>query len=96
MLALYSVIMEKQKLIFIRDLLFKTFIVGFGLAIFIFVMTVTFWDKWSGFLYAKFLVPRAELGRLVVDSFLYLRLYLVFVILAPGIAIHWLINSKKG
>ena len=96
MLALYERIMEKQKLILIRDFLLKTFIVGLGFAILLFVMTATFWDKWSSFLYAKFLVPRAELGRLVVDSFLYLRLYLVFVILAPGIALHWLIKSKKG
>ena len=87
--------MEKQKLIFIRDFLFKTFIVSLVFAILLFVMTATFWDKWSGFLYAKFQVPKSTLGELVVDSFLHLRLYLIFVILTPGIALHWLIKSKK-
>ena len=95
MLAFDIGIMEKQKLILIRDFLLKTFVVGFGFAILLFVMTVVFWDKWSSFLYAKFLVPKDELGELVVDSFLHLRLYLVFVLLVPGIAMHWLVKSKK-
>ena len=95
MLALYVEIMEKQKLILIRDFLLKTFVVGLGFAILLFVMTTAFWDKWSTFLYAKFLVPKDELGELVVDSFLHLRLFLVFVILVPGIAMHWLVSSKK-
>ncbi len=95
MLALYAGIMEKQKLILIRDFLFKTFIVSLGFAILLFVMTTIFWDKWSGFIFAKFLVPKDKLGELVVDSFLHLRLYLLFVILTPGIAMHWLIKTKK-
>ena len=96
MLALYARIMEKQKLILIRDFLLRTFVVGLAFAILLFVMTATFWDKWSGFIYTKFQLPKAELGKLVVDSFLHLRLYLIFVILVPGISIHWLIKSKKG
>ncbi len=96
MLALYSRIMEKQKLILIRDFLLKTFVIGLAFAILLFVMTVIFWDKWSGFIYTKFQVPQKDLGELFVNSFLYLRLYLIFVILVPGIAIHWLSRSKKG
>ena len=87
--------MEKQKLILIRDFFLKTFIIGLAFAILLFVMTAAFWDKWSSFLYAKFLVPKEELGELVVNSFLHLRLYLIFVVLVPGIAMHWLIKSKK-
>ena len=96
MLTLFTEIMEKQKLIFIRDFLLRTFVIGLVFAILLFVITATFWDRWSGFLYAKFQVPKDELGELVVDSFLHLRLYLIFVILVPGLAMHWLIRSKKG
>ena len=87
--------MEKQKLILIRDFLLKTFVVGLVFAILLFVMTSVFWDKWSTFLYTKFQVPKSELGELVVDSFLHLRLYLIFVILVPGLAMHWVVKSKK-
>ena len=87
--------MEKQKLLLIRDLLLKTFIVGLAFAILLFVMTATFWDKWSGFICTIFQLPKNELGELVVNSFLGLRFYLIFVILVPGIATHWLIKSKK-
>ena len=95
MLALYLRIMEKQKLILIRDFLLKTFVIGLAFAILLFVMTVIFWDKWSGFIYTEFQVSQKELGELFVNSFLYLRLYLIFVVLVPGIAMHWLVKSKK-
>lgn len=87
--------MEIQKLILIRDFLFKTFIVGLVFAIFMFVMTVALWDRWTGFIYAKFHIPYEELGKLVFGFFLDLRLYLVFVVLVPAIALHWLIKSQK-
>ena len=94
MLTLYLEIMEKQKLILIRDFFLKTFIVSLVFAILLFVMTTIFWDKWSGFIYTKFQVSEKELGQLVVNSFLHLRLYLLFVILTPAIALHWLIKTK--
>lgn len=87
--------MEKQNLILMRNVLFKTFIVGFLFALFIFVMTVTFWDRWSSFIMSKFLLSDKELGTLVVNSFINLRFYLIFVILCPAIALHWVIKTPK-
>ena len=82
--------MEKKKLIFLKSFLFKTFIVGILFAILLFFGTATFWDKWSSFLYMRFHVNEEELGKLVINSFLYLRFFLVFLILVPAISLHWL------
>ena len=86
--------MEKQNLILIRDFLFKSFIVGILFAILLFVMTTIFWDFASSVIYSKFTVSQKELGELVVNSFLHLRLFLVFIFLVPAISLHWVIKSK--
>lgn len=86
--------MEKQKLILIRNFLFKTFIVGLLLAIFLLVMTITVWDLWSTFVYSTFQISEKELGTLVINSFLNLRLFLIFILLAPAISLHWIIKTK--
>ncbi|OGI19835.1 MAG: hypothetical protein A3B68_08485 [Candidatus Melainabacteria bacterium RIFCSPHIGHO2_02_FULL_34_12] len=85
--------MEKQTLILIRDFLFKSFIVGILFAILLFVMTTTFWDYASSIIYSKFTVNQKELGELVVDSFIHLRLFLIFIFLVPAISLHWVIKS---
>lgn len=82
-------------MILIRDFLFKTFIVGILFAIVLFILTTTFWNIWSSLIFSKFQVTPKELGTLVVNSFLCLRFYLVFIILVPGISLHWLIKTKK-
>lgn len=86
--------MTKQNLILIRNLLFRIFIVGLLFALLLFFGTTTFWDKWSSMVYTKVEVTPKELGALFVSSMLYTRFYLIFVILVPGIALHWLIKTK--
>lgn len=86
--------MQKQNLVLFRNLLFKIFIVGFLFAILLFFLTTTFWDKWSGMVFAKFGVASKELGEMFVNSMLYTRFYLLFVILTPCVALHWLIKTK--
>ena len=88
--------MEKEKLILIRNFLFKTFIVGLIFALVVFVLTFIFWDKWSLVVYSKFGLSPKELAELFVNSLLYTRFYLIFVVLVPAIALHWLVKSPKG
>ena len=86
--------MGKENLVLIRDFLFKTFIVALLFAIFLFVMTISFWDAGSYFIHLKFQVKEEELGKLIVSSFMGLRLFLVFGLLVPLISLHWLIKSR--
>lgn len=86
--------MQKQNLKLIRDILFRIFVIGVLFAIFFFVMTASFWDFWTSMIYSKFQVSEKEFGGKVVDFFLYLRFYLVFIILVPAIALHWIIKTQ--
>ena len=87
--------MNKQNLILLKSFLFKTFIVGIMFAVLIFVLTFCFWDKFSYIASSKFQVTQQDLGLVVINFFSILRFYLIFVILVPLIALHWLIESQK-
>ena len=86
--------MENEKIIFWRNFLLRVFFVGFILAVLLFVVTVSFWQEWSSLLNNIFGIDEKELGKMFVNSMLYLRILLFFVILAPAIALHSLVKKK--
>ena len=86
--------MENDKIIFWRNFLLRTFLVGFLLAILLFVVTISFWQNWSSLLNNMFSVDEKELGKMFINSMLYLRILLFFVFLAPAIALHLLVKKN--
>ena len=86
--------MDSEKLNFISKLLFRTFVIGLILASILFVVTSLFWETWSGFLARLFKIEEKKLGELVVNSFLNLRIFLVFMLLAPAIALTTMKEKK--
>ncbi len=87
-------IMDNGKIIFWRNFLLRTFLIGFILAILLFMGTVSIWQHWSSLINNLFGIDEKELGKLFVNSMLYLRILLLFVILAPAIALHSLVKKK--
>ena len=87
--------MENNKIIFWRNFLLRTFFVGFLLAILLFVATIYFWQNWSSLLNNIFSVDEKELGKMFINSMLYLRILLFFIFLAPAIALHLLVKKSK-
>ncbi len=86
--------MNREKIIFFRNLLFRTFIAGMLFAVFIFVVTYWMWDEWAAFLNSTFKIEEKELGKILVNSFLNIRILLFFIVLAPAIALHTLVGKK--
>src|SRR5450631_4208152 len=89
--------MEMEKIIFFRNFLFKTFIVGIVIAVFYFITTIAFWNTWlMSWIERMFKVNDSQLGNLILSFFSTLRMVLVFLFLAPCIALHWMINRKNS
>jgi hypothetical protein len=89
--------MEIEKIIFFRNFLFRTFIVGIVFAVFYFISTIAFWNTWlMSWIEKMFAINDAELGNLTLSFFSTVRIVLVFFFLAPCIALHWMIKRKKG
>lgn len=89
--------METEKIIFFRNFLFRTFIVGVAFAVIYSVITLAFWNTWL-FNWAAntFKVNETELGRLTLSFFMLLRIIIVFGFLAPCIALHWMVKKRKS
>lgn len=91
--------METKNLLLLRNLLFKAFLIGLAIFIFLIIVTAVLWEPWSTFVAHTFKVDETTLGKMVVNSFLNSRIILVFLFLVPAIALHIVIKktaSKKA
>jgi hypothetical protein len=84
---------EHEKIIFLRNVLFRAFVIGAVFALFLFAATFAFWSTWSSLVLHLFKVDERELGRIVLLFFTLVRLVLVFLFLVPALALHW--TAKK-
>ena len=87
--------METDKIIFFRNFLFRTFIIGVLFAIFIGVVTLALWKTWVWVGERFFKIEEKELGELTITFFLHVRIVLLFLFLAPTLALHWIVKGKK-
>ena len=74
----------------IRDSLFRTFLIGliFGL---LYVCVYYGWrDHWDRLVVVRWaLIDQKSLDVLTMSFFGLIRFYLVFILLAPALALHW-------
>lgn len=87
--------MEKDKMIFFRGFLFRTFLIGLLFAILIGIATITLRNTFMPLAASILHVGEAEVNEAILVFFLNVRLVLMFFILAPAVAMHWMILSKK-
>jgi hypothetical protein len=88
--------MEIEKIIFFRNFLFRTFIIGVLIGVFYFITTIIFWNTWLlSWIERMFKVNDSELGNLILSFFSTVRTILAFLLLAPCIALHWMIKQKN-
>ena len=86
--------MERDKIIFFRNFLFRAFIIGVVFGVFYFIVTFAFWNVWASWVASFFKVDEKEFGRLVLVFFMSLRIVLAFLFLVPALALHWMARKK--
>ena len=87
--------METDKMIFLRNFLFKTFLVGLVLAIILFIGMIALRDIWLSIAMSLFHIEEPEINEAVFSFILDVRLVLMFFFLAPALALHWMVRSKR-
>jgi hypothetical protein len=80
--------MEKQQVVFFRNLLLRIFVVGVVFGLLYLTVTISFWDTWVS-VFARWKIDEKEAALVMVSSLTFLRIILVFLILVPAIALHW-------
>jgi hypothetical protein len=86
----------KETIRVIRDILFRTFLIGvfFGL---LYACAFYGWrDYWGTLLVARWaLIDQDSLNLLTLGFFGLIRFYLVFILLAPALALHWTLKRME-
>jgi hypothetical protein len=85
--------MEREKIIFFRNLFLRMFVLGIVVGILLFGATLAFWHVAAGWVMHLFRVDEKTLGRIVLTFFINLRIVVLFFFLVPAIALHW--TAKK-
>lgn len=86
---------DLERLRLIRNVLLRTFVVGFVIALVLGLVTMMGWVKWMTMASAWFHTDPATLTPLVLNFFLDIRFFLLFIVLAPALAMHWTIKKAE-
>ena len=86
--------MERDKILFYRDLFLRAFAIGVAFALFYFVVTFAFWNTWASLTASWFKINEKEFAGHVLQFFLYVRLVIVFFFLIPALALHWMLKRR--
>jgi hypothetical protein len=81
--------MDREKTIFFRNLFLRAFVISLVLALLLFGATMAFWSTAARLTQRLFQVDEKELGRIVLVFFTNVRIVILFLFLAPALALHW-------
>ena len=85
--------MEREKIIFFRNLFLRAFAVGVLFALFYWIATIALWHAYSPWLVERFKMDEKDLATLTLNFFANVRIVIVFFFLVPALALHW--TAKK-
>lgn len=85
--------MGREKIIFLRNLFLRAFVIGVVFALFYWLVTLALWDAYAPWVMERFKLDEKELGALTLNFFANVRIVIVFFFLVPALALHW--TSKR-
>ncbi len=86
--------MALETLRLIRNILLRSFLIGAAIDLVQIVATLTAWSFWISLASAVWHTDEPHLSAVALNYFTLTKFFLVFVLLAPGLAIHWTIKSE--
>ena len=86
--------METEKILFFRNFLLRTLLISVLFVVFFAIVTFSLWDSLVPLVSGLFRTEEKEFGELMVAFFVNIRIVLVFFMLAPALALHWMSKQK--
>lgn len=77
-----------------RNVLFRCFVVGFGLALFFGGILAVGWEAWISLAARWFHTTEAVLTPVFLNFLVAIRFFLFFVVLTPALALHWTYKAE--
>jgi hypothetical protein len=79
-----------------RNVLLRTALISLILAWMLAALTIGLWDFWTAITSQWFRTPVADLGPFISSWFGLIKFYMIFVLLAPALGIHWEIRRRES
>ncbi len=78
-----------------RNILLRTFVVSFALAVIMASLTLGLWDQWSSITCKLYRTSPEALGAIILGFFAQIKFFYIFILLAPALALHWTLKSEE-
>ena len=85
--------MEREKIIFLRNVFLRAFAIGILFALFYWIATVALWHTYAPWLAGQFKMDENDLRALTLNFFANVRIVIVFFFLVPALALHWSVKK---
>jgi hypothetical protein len=87
--------MSYETLRLFRNILLRSFAVGIVIVLISELITVSGWTIWTGLVGSLLHAKEADLISIVLWFFTIAKLFLLFVVLTPALALHWTLKKEK-
>ncbi len=87
-----EIVLETLRLL--RNILLRWFVIGAAVGLVQFIVTLAAWSFWTSLASAWWHTDEQQLRTVALNYFMVLRILVVFMLLLPGLAIHWTIRSE--
>jgi ABC-type arginine/histidine transport system permease subunit len=78
-----------------RNLLLRSFVVGLVIALLLGLIVMAGWSTWIDLASAWFHTDEATLTPIILQFFMTIRFFLLFILLTPALAIHWTLKKDN-
>ena len=79
----------------LRNILLRAFAIGFVIGVLQVVLALSLWGVWVPLMSAWWHTDEPHLSNDAIVYFTALRFFLLFVLLVPGLALHWTLASES-
>lgn len=87
--------MNLEKLKFWRSFLFRTAAVSYAIAALSSLIAVTSWNTWQSLIVQWYHTSPEAVGSVVLSYFTGIKFFIVYLLLAPAIGLHWTIKAHE-
>ncbi len=87
--------MDFEILRLIRNILLRSFAIGFAITFILGLVMMLGWTSWMGIASSWFHTDSATLTPIVLKFFVDIRFFLLFIVLTPALAIHWTLKRDE-
>ena len=88
--------MSLDSLCLLRNILLRAALISYGFVIVMAIATIALWNTWTTWTQQWYHVNPEFMGPMIVIFFAVIKFYAIFLLLVPGLAIHWTIKASEA